>query len=177
MKKDINRIVVAKIGKTIGFKGYLKLHILSDFNEQFNVKKVWETSFGELEVERFDSKKSLIKFKNFDNIENSKQLTNHLLYSTIEETRELCKLEKDEFFWFDIIGLNIIEQNNLLGIVKEIERIGNTDYLLIETSENLIKNGLPKTFMLPYIDQYIQNVDIENKQIIVNGGLDILEAS
>jgi len=177
LKKDINRIVVAKIGKTFGFKGYLKLHILSDFDEQFNVKKVWETSFGELEVERFDSKKSLIKFKNFDNIENSKQLTNHLLYSTIEETRELCKLDKDEFFWFDIVGLNIIEQNNLLGIVKEIERIGNTDYLLIETSENLIKNGLPKTFMLPYIDQYIQNVDIENKQIIVNGGLDILEAS
>jgi len=173
-----SRLVVAVIGKTHGFKGFLKFHISSDFQEQFKRKKIWQTSFGELEIESYYMNKGLIRFKNFENIETAKQLVNHKLFSTQDESRELCNLKDGEFFWFDIIGLEIIEDNENIGKVIEISRILNTDYLVVETSTNLTKNNkLPNTFLIPYIDRYILDVKIDEKIISVIGGKDILEAS
>jgi len=173
-----DKLVVAVIGKTHGFKGFLKFHISSDFKEQFKRKKVWKTSFGELEIESYYKDKSLIRFKNFTDLESAKQLVNHKLFSSQEESRELCDLKEGEFFWFDFFGLNIIENDEILGAISEISRIGNTDYLVIETDKKLLENSkLPQTFLIPYIDRYILDVQLESKFISVSGGKDILEAS
>jgi len=173
-----NKLVVAVIGKTHGFKGFLKFHISSDFQDQFKKKKIWDTSFGELEIESFYKSKSLIRFKNFETLESAKRLVNHKLFSTEEESRELCELKDDEFFWFDMVGLNIIENAETIGTVSEISRILNTDYLVIKTDKKLLENSkLPQTFLIPYIDRYILEVQLESKFIIVSGGKDILEAS
>lgn len=177
MQKN-SKLVVAVIGKTHGFKGFLKFHLSSDFQEQFKKKKVWQTSFGELEIESYYANKGLIRFKNFGTIETAKQLVNHKLFSTEEESRELCDLKDDEFFWFDIIGLNVIEEGQSLGEIIEISRIANTDYLVIKTSETVIKDTkLPTTFLIPYIDRYILDVNLDKKIVSVVGGKDILEAS
>ena len=177
MQKN-SKLVVAVIGKTHGFKGFLKFHLYSDFQEQFKKEKIWQTSFGELEIESYYANKGLIRFKNFGTIESAKQLVNHKLFSTEEESRKNCDLKEDEFFWFDIVGLTVTENGEILGKVSEISRIANTDYLVIETSENLIKNTkLPNTFLIPYVDRYILDVKLEEKFISVDGGKDILEAS
>jgi 16S rRNA processing protein RimM len=173
----VNKFHIATIGKTVGIKGFLKFHIFTDFIEQFQKNTIWETTQTNLilEIESFDSKNKLIKFKNFDSIENAKSLINLKLFSNIEKSREYCTLKEDEFFWFDIIGLSIIENDQNLGIISNIERIGNIDYLLIKTNE--LFSHLSKTFLIPYIERYIIKTNINKKIVLVNGGLDILENS
>ncbi|WP_457564311.1 PRC-barrel domain-containing protein, partial [Caminibacter sp.] len=78
--------------------------------------------------------------------------------------------------WFDIIGCDIYEEGELLGKVKDIQRLPSADYLLVQTSEELAKE-LPKSFLLPYQDQFIEKVDIEQKRIDAKGAKAILEAS
>jgi 16S rRNA processing protein RimM len=173
----LSKILVATIGKTSGFKGFLKLHLSSDFIEQFNKKRIWNTSIGELKIEQFLAHKGLIKFKNFDSLEKAKELVNVKIFSSEEESRELCELEEDEYFWFDIIGLHIVEDGEKLGTVSEIERILETDYLVVKTEDSLVSQKLPKTFLIPYIDRYIIDVKVEDREIFVVGGKDILEAS
>lgn len=173
----MSKILVATIGKTSGFKGFLKLHLSSDFSEQFNKKMVWKTSFGELEIETYLADKSLIRFKGFESLETAKELVNTKIFSTEDESRELCELQDGEFFWFDIIGLSIFEDSVKLGDVIEIERILDIDYLVIKTDEELVSQKLPKTFLIPYIDRYILDVKLEDQQIHVVGGRDLLEAS
>jgi 16S rRNA processing protein RimM len=177
LQKNHDNLVVATVGKTFGFKGFLKLHLHSDFIEQFQKKKIWKSSHGDLEVDNFDFKKQHIKFVGYDSLEKAKELIHTKLYSTIEESREICELEEDEFFWFDIFGLKVIENGETLGIVKEIERIGATDYFHISTDEKLVKSGLPKLFLIPYLDQYVLNVDVENGEIQTSGAKDLLEES
>jgi 16S rRNA processing protein RimM len=172
-----DRIIIATIGKTSGFKGFLKLNWASDFTEQLQKKKIWETSFGDLEIEQFLKTKDLIRFKGFESLESAKELTNHKIFSTEEESRELCDLGDEEFFWFDMIGLEVKENGETLGVISEIERIVSTDYLFVNTSESLIEKGLPKNFLIPYIDRYIEEVKLEDRSIFVNGAKDILEAS
>ena len=174
-----NSFFVAKIGRTVGIKGDLKIHIDSDFEEQFNFKKEWNSSRGLLQIENIDLNKKLIKFVGFNSPETAQKLVNAKLFASIEDTREFCKLEENEFFWFDIIGLKVFEKDTLelLGTVKEIERIVNLDYLLIETSSELVEQKFSKKFLVPYIDRYIFSVDLEKKEILVISGKDLLEAS
>jgi 16S rRNA processing protein RimM len=64
-----------------------------------------------------------------------------------------------------------------LGALSEIERIGPQDYLLVKTDNLLVAKGLPETFLIPYVDRFVLKADLEAKKIMVDGGLDLLEAS
>lgn len=174
-----NDIFVAKLGKAVGLQGHLRLFIDSDFPEQFKKGAVFKTNKKlELKVAEYNFSRELIKFENFDDVETAKKLTNQELFSSIEQTKENCKLKKNEFFWFDLISCNIYENDLLLGKVKEIQRYPLNDYLEITTDEELVKKGFPKVFLIPHIfDKYVLNVNINDKKIEVKDSLVILENS
>jgi len=169
-----NKIPIAKIGKSHGLKGWQKLHFLTDFPEQFKPGREFSSDKINLTIEKIDIKKNLVKFKGIENIDEAKKLTNRMLYATPEETRENVKLKKGEYFWFDIIGCDVFEDDKLLGRVKEIER-ADEDYLVIKTDENFINEGFPKRFLINF-KRNVKDVDIENKKITAIGAIDILES-
>lgn len=171
-------VEVAKIGKTVGLKGDLKLHNRSDFPEQFKKKAKFLTQNKEiLEIKTISKDKNLVCFLGFEDINEAQKLTNLTLYVSKEETRKNCKLEKDEFFWFDIIGLNIIEDELNLGKVIDIQTIANDDLLYIQTEQNLAKKGFSKNFYIPYKDNFIKEVSLDDEKIQVKNSFAILENS
>ena len=174
---ESTRLVIAYLGKPIGLKGQIKLHPQSDFLDQFKTGAKFQANSQELIIENIDKNRMLVKFVGFDTVERAKELSNKELVSTIEDSRKNCKLGKDEFFWFDIISCEVIENNELLGTVDDIERFTGQDYLLINTSENLIAQNMPKSFLVPYTNRYILSVDQKTKKILVQNARDILEAS
>ncbi len=169
-----NKIPIAKIGKSHGLKGWQKLHFLTDFPEQFKPGREFSSDKINLTVEKIDIKRNLVKFKGIESIDDAKKLTNRMLYATPEETRKNVKLKKGEYFWFDIIGCDVFEDDKLLGRVKEIER-ADVDYLVINTDENLINENYPKRFLINF-KRNVKDVDIENKKITATGAVDILES-
>lgn len=174
-----DNIFVAKLGKAVGLQGHLRLFMDSDFPEQFKKGATFSTNRNlQLKVLEYNSSRELIKFENYEDVETAKKLTNQELYSTIEQTKEYCKLAKNEFFWFDLISCDIFENDLKLGKVKDIQRYPLNDYLEISTDIELIEKGLPKIFLIPHIfDKYILNIDIEKKVIKVINSLEILENS
>ena len=165
---------IAKIGKSYGIKGWQKLHLLTDFPEQFKPGTTFSSDKTNLTIEKVDLKRGLVKFKGIENREDAKKLTNRVLYSDEKETKSNIKLKKDEYFWFDIIGCNVYENDVLLGKVIDIER-ADVDYLVIKTDESLVKEGYPKRFLIDF-KRHIKDVDVENKKIVADGALDILES-
>ncbi len=65
----------------------------------------------------------------------------------------------------------------VLGKVDEIDRIVNTDYLIVRTDAKLVEKGLSKKFYIPYIPKYIDHFDEVSKTVLTEGAYDILEAS
>ncbi len=176
--KSKDLLAVATIGKVVGLRGELKLHSHSDFSEQFVDGAKFTLNNGDrIEIESYNSNRSLVKFYRFNVREDAAKLTNQKLFRTLDESRENCVLGEKEFFWFDIIGLNIIDDGELLGKVKDIERIANSDYLLIDTDKKLIKDGLPKRFYIPYIDRYIVKVLLVDHVINTVDAYGLLESS
>ena len=169
--------LVAQFGKTVGLKGELKLNLHTDFPEQFFVGRILTTQRGELEIENINLKRGLIKIAGYNTPEDAKILTNTKIYSSKEETKKYCTLKEGEYFWFDLIGCKITENNLNLGLVKNIQRLPQGDYFLIDTNMKLQDSGFAKSFLLPYLPNFIKSVDIENKVISTMGAKDILEAS
>lgn len=151
--------------------------------------------------------KYFIEFEGITSADSAKQLVNAKIYATKAQSREHCKLKKDEYFYFDIIGLDIIEEGENLGIVRDIERIGNVDYFIVEVADNLASNiatkstqpkhnkskniakstnpttksakkqKKPKTFLVPYVDRFILEVCLQTGRIFTKNAKSILERS
>jgi 16S rRNA processing protein RimM len=174
-----NKVYIAKLGKAVGLKGQLRLIIDSDFPSQFKKNAIFITNKKiELKVQEYNTSRELIKFEGYDDVDIAKRLTNQELYVSYEDTKENCHLDKDQYFWFDIQNCKIIENEKILGIVKDIHRYPLDDYLEIQTDLSLVNKKLPTTFLIPYVmNEYILNVDIDNKTITTLSCLEILENS
>lgn len=174
----MNNVYVAKLGKAVGLKGDIKIFIDSDFPEQFTKNAVFTTSKNQLlTIQSYNISRGIVKFENIDDIDTAKKLTNTQLFSTLEQTRENCTLNDNQYFWFDIIGCEVIEDDVLLGKVKDIHRYPTSDYLEIDTSAELIEKALPKTFLIPYIEMYVLDVNTKDKKVYTQESLAILENS
>ena len=176
MNSDI--VEVATIGRCVGLKGYLKLHNKSDFPEQFKKGVTFfDKNNDQLTIKDYNRQKELVLFENFDDLDLAKALVNRTIYTTKELTRKNCKLKKNEFFQFDIIGLKVIENGEILGIVEDIQDNFANSLLYIKTDEKLIMSGNPKNFYIPYLEHFIISVNLDNEEILVKGAISILENS
>lgn len=179
MNNQSSLIEVAKLGRLVGLKGEMKLHLECDFPEQFKKGKTFTTQKGEvLEIASYHPKSDLISFVGYSDRESAQRLVNTLLFTTKEQSLASCSLEKGEYFWFDILDANVIDHDQtLLGTVREIERIGTTDYLVVKTDAMLVQKGLVKSFLIPYIDRYVLEFVPDKKEVHTKDALGILENS
>ncbi|KIM03218.1 MAG: ribosome maturation factor RimM [Sulfurovum sp. FS06-10] len=171
------RFFIAQVGKTVALQGDLKLHLHTDFPEQFKVGEIFESSNGPLEISRINLNRELIAFKGYDGIDAAKRLINTKLYASLEETKKRCILKKGEYFWFDLEECLVVEKGEVLGKVTEIQRFADTNYLFIQTNEKLVKEGYAKTFLVPNISRYVLNCDIDAKIINTIDSKELLSAS
>ncbi|MEA3521454.1 MAG: ribosome maturation factor RimM [Campylobacterota bacterium] len=169
---------VATLGKTVGLKGDMKLHIKSDFPEQFCAGAEFLSKASEtIIIDDVNPQRGTVRLRGIHNPQDTKPFINQDLFTTYEATRKNIKLKEGEFFWFDIMECKIIENSLELGVVKEIERIGVVNYLSVNTADDLIAQGESKNFLIPYHAPFLVKTDIETKTITVEGCLDILRAS
>ena len=172
----MEKIYVAKLGKTVGLKGFLKLHIDSDFPEQFKKGVSFFTNKNKiLTIESVNLNNNTIKFEGVNNIDDAKKYINSELLTTLEDTKENCNLKEKQYFWFDLENCKIYENDELLGSIIDIHRYPVDDYFEIKTNESFINEDFKvKTFLLPYNDHYIIDVNLEEKKINVKNAKDIL---
>jgi 16S rRNA processing protein RimM len=171
------KFFIAQIGRTIGLWGDLKFHLHTDFPEQFKVGTTYKSSRGDLTIADLNVKRGTVRFQGYESIDSAKKLTNVKLFADEAQTREQCDLDEGQHFWFDIIGCSLKEADETLGTIEDIQRMGDTDYLLIQTEACLVEEGFSKNFLVPYIKRYIERADIEAKEVYAIDAKDILAAS
>jgi 16S rRNA processing protein RimM len=83
--------------------------------------------------------------------------------------KEFLKKERDEFFWYELIGLKVyLPSDKYVGMLKRIFSTGANDVFVVE--------GEGKEYLIPAIHQVIKEIDITDKKIVVlptKGLLDI----
>lgn len=73
--------------------------------------------------------------------------------------------EKDEYYWVDLIGLNVINREGIaLGSVKELLSTGAQTVLVMDYGQD----GKPQERMIPFVAAYVDDVDLAARRITVD---------
>lgn len=85
---------------------------------------------------------------------------------TIEVPRHtFAPTEENEYYWADLVGMQVLNRDNVvLGKVGNLMETGAHDVLVLE--------GEYGKKLIPFVSNYIDNVDIDSKTITVDWGLD-----
>lgn len=159
------RLEVGQIVNTFGIKGFVKIYPYVDDITRFdNLKNVYIKSKKQeqkLEIEEVKYQKNMVlaKFKGIDTLDQAQNLRN--AYVEIAR-KDAIQLEEGQYFIADLLGLPVfIDTGEKLGVLDDIFNNGSTDIYVV-------KNELGKQFLLPYIDEVVKDINLEEKKIIVH---------
>jgi 16S rRNA processing protein RimM len=160
-----NYLRVGVITTTHGIRGEVKVFPTTDDPNRFNDLKQLYLDTGKelitLEIEgvKFFKQLVILKFKGIDNINDIEKYRGKDLLITRDNA---VKLEKDEYFIFDLIDSEVItDEGEKLGVLVEILTTAANDVYIVKTADN-------KEILLPSIKECILDVDVESKKITVH---------
>ena len=79
------------------------------------------------------------------------------------------KTDDDEFYWVDLMGLQVRNREGVdLGVVKDLLATGPQTTLVLGYEAN----GKEQERMIPFVDAYIDKVDLAAKTIVADWQLD-----
>lgn len=148
-----------------GVKGELKVFPTTDDPGRFKKLKSLMVEkgkdFTEFKVQsvKFFKQFVILKFEGIDTMNDA------LLYKGADlyvSRKNAVKLEKDEYFITDLIGLEVYDENNdHIGVISEVYQTGANDVYEIKVNDE-------KSFLLPAIKECVLNVDIKGGKITVH---------
>ena len=75
------------------------------------------------------------------------------------------KAAEDEFYWVDLIGLDVVNREDVaLGVVKELLSTGAQTVLVMDYQED----GKICERMIPFVSAYVDDVDLKARRIRVD---------
>ena len=160
-----NLVAVATIGKPSGLKGACAL--FPNGETLVNAKmpmSFWignESGVREIKLLNVSGEMRNIRatFEGVLDRDKADELKNLLLY--IEKDR-LPKLEEDEFYIRDLIGLSVVDvYGEKLGVVKDVFNYPTTDAIDVR-----LNNG--KVITIPFKKEFVGNISLEDKKIVVD---------
>ena len=164
------RIVL--MGKVIGAFGILgvikvKLAVQNDtFIEHYKtiLLSVNEQSWLEYKLEKCSIKNNVfyIKLANIASRDEAQKLVGSFVGVHRDEFPQLLL---NEYYLTDLIGLVVSNHEQTLGVVSGFMETGPTTVMVIDTTNK-------KNILIPFVSVYVMQVDLTNKSILVDWGLD-----
>ena len=162
----MNYFNVGKIVNTQGLQGEMRVLSVTDFAEERFKKGNRLALFDKkdqfvMDVEIASHRKvknfDIIKFKGMYHINDIEKFRDFSLKVAEED---LSDLEDGEFCYHEIIGLEVYENDVLLGTIKEILQPGANDVWVV-------KRKGKRDLLLPYIPPVVLGIDIEQGRVDV----------
>lgn len=154
-------IYIGKIVNTHGIKG--ELRIISDFEYKTRVfKKGFNFYIGkdkikeEINTYRHHKEFEMVTFNEYNNINQVLKYLKENVYILKED----LNLKDNEYLEKELIGFDVLENNEVVGKVINIEKTSPTNKIMEI-------NYKGKRVLLPYHKDFILKLDLQNKKIEV----------
>lgn len=156
-------VEVGTIVGTHGIKGEVKIFAKTDFPEErfrpgneLTLKMASGSVVLTVESHRYHKKMDLVKFVGLDNINDVEKFRQAHVYAKQDD-----ELAEGEYYYQDIIGCTVEdEMGHSLGKVISILEMPTQDVLEIQDDK--------QTFMVPYVDAFVLEEDIEHQRLVVS---------
>ena len=161
----MKNLEIGQIVNTLGIKGFVKVNPwvndITRFDDLKNVYVKIRKDYKELEIEevKYHKNQVLIKFKSIETVEQAELFRNGILEI---DRNDAIPLEEGEYFIADLLESEVwTDDGKKLGILEDIYNTGSNDIYVV-------KNELGKSILLPYIDEVVKEIDVQNKKIKVH---------
>ena len=165
---DTKWVAMGYIKGAFGIKGWVKVAASTEYADSLldyadwrlvkdNKTLIVSPSEGQLHNGELQ-----VKFTGIDDRDEAHALRGY----TIEVSRDqFADTEEDEYYWADLINMSVINrQEEILGKVSKLMETGAHDVLVVD--------GQYGQKLIPFVAQFIDRVDVENRTITVDWGSD-----
>ena len=149
---------VGIISSTHGVRGEVKVFPTTDDVKRFKKLKDVLVDTGkekkplQIESVKFFKQFAILKFKGYDTLDD---IVVYKGNSLLVERKNAVRLNKDEYFIADLIGLSVEnEDKSFTGILADVIETGANDVYIVKTAEG-------KDVLIPAIKDCILEVDVE----------------
>lgn len=169
MAKPDDLIPMGYITNAFGILGWVKIKTDTEYEDSLDDYEVISLRLSAGKLVRKKIEKSFVrdgifhaKFEGIDNRDAASALKGAIVAVARKEFPDLAD---DEYYWVDLIGLQVVNlESELLGTVTSLIETSASDVLVVE-------DGKAKR-LIPFVKRHVAQVNIENKQITVDWGLD-----
>ena len=152
-------IKIGKIVNTHGIKGELRLLSKFPYKDKVFIKDmtIYINKENKEVINTYRRHKNfdMITLQGYTNINEVLKYKGKIAYVDSDD----IKLDNNKYLDEEIIGLTVIYENNEKGVVNNIERYDKTSLLIIKNED--------KEYLIPYNDNMIEKIDIDNKKIYI----------
>jgi 16S rRNA processing protein RimM len=157
-------ILIGKVAGTHGIRGHLKITPYSGDTESIISKSqlILVGPDGENEIFKVaessaHGKKVLVRFSNFNNINQILHLVGREIYVSREQ---LPDLPEGEFYWYDLIGMQVnTTEGASLGVIDDVIVTGSNDVYVVKSVEG--------EHLIPALEDIVLNVDLHSRVMLV----------
>lgn len=166
-------IAFGKITKKQGLSGEVRvLPFSKDLSTFKTLKKIYIKNSPDskpsefiIERKRFHKNLAILKLEGIDSPESADSIVKCNVYIGEDQ---FSKLEENEYYWFQLIGLNVYtDENQIFGKVKDLMDNGAQEILIVEN-----KDG---EFLVPFVERFIKEASVEDSRIIIRNIDELLE--
>jgi 16S rRNA processing protein RimM len=163
----MDKIAIGKVRTSTGVRGYFKVLSFSGESDHFKklkgqtveIRLNGKTRFLVIEDVRMNGMNLTIKASGIDNPEDAKKLSGWEFYV---ERDKAVKLDKGEYYLADLCRCSLVMDSEIIGKIKGVSSNGISDMLEVEVNE--------KTRLIPFMEIYVGNVDLENLTVELKEG-------
>ena len=150
---------IGKIVNTHGIKGELRILSKFPYKDKVFVKnmKVYidKNNIEVINTYRKHKNFDMVTFEGYNNINEVLKYKGKNVYINKED----IELKQDEYLDEELIGLDVMYKNMLMGTIGDIERYDKISLIKI--------NGKDKYYLIPYNFNLVDNIDIKNNKIYI----------
>lgn len=163
------KISIGRLVNFHGVRGEVKVLSDSDFAEsRFSPGSTVEVGGTEYTIEGYRTHKNfhMLKFKGIGSINEVEHLKGAEVIQEVDAVE--IPLEEGEYHYREIIGLEVKLEDSLevIGTVEDIFETGANDVWVVKGE---------KQYMIPYIEDVVKDVDLEQGHIIIHPMEGLLE--
>lgn len=156
--------IVGKIINSHGIKGEVKVYPLTHDIERFSTLKIGYLGEEKLKVQiqnvKYHKGIVILKFKEFDDINQILKFKDMDIF--VDEANKIV-LPKDHYFIYDLIDCQVFDMaGKSLGYVSNVIQAASNDVYVVSDIPN------NKEYLIPVVKQFVKQVDIENKRIVID---------
>ena len=171
MNNPAQTVVVGQLGAVYGVKGWIKVQSFTDDPEAIFEYRPWQLVLQgkaqavQVEEWRRHNKGLIAKLVGVEDRDQAHRFTGAEIVIAAEL---LPELPEDEFYWRDLIGMAVVNTDGYnMGVVDQLMATASNDVMVVKANSNDAFGRSER--LIPFIQsQYVQEVDKENKRIIVD---------